>query len=321
MESVEKANVTKGVRVFVTCDLDVPIRDGQVVDTFRLDAALPALKYLQDKGAQLVLAGHLGRPDGHFVPELSTKLLVPYFKEKLGEGGFELLENLRFDPREEQNDDFFAVSLAKKADLYVNECFSTSHRAYASIIGVPKYLPAYAGLRLMKEVETLHDVIKNPRRPLTAIVGGVKLETKLPAVFALLKMADYVLVGGKLGLDWHGDVVQNLILPKDYALGEKDIGPETIAEFRRIIALSKSVIWSGPMGAYEESEFSLGTAAVIEAISTSGVYSVVGGGDTIGAIKKLKSLSVIDFISTGGGAMLKFLVGEPLPGLMALGYA
>ena len=173
----------------------------------------------------------------------------------------------------------------------------------------------------MKEVETLHDVIKNPRRPLTAIVGGVKLETKLPAVFALLKMADYVLVGGKLGLDWHGDVVQNLILPKDYALGEKDIGPETIAEFRRIIALSKSVIWAGPMGAYEESEFSLGTAAVIEAISTSGVYSVVGGGDTIGAIKKLKSLSVIDFISTGGGAMLKFLVGEPLPGLMALGYA
>lgn len=321
MMSIKDAQLTKSTRVLVRADLDVPIENGKIVNTFRIDQCLPTLKYIIDSGAKLTIATKLGSPKGTVVPELSTMQLIPYLNEKLGEGNFELLENTRFDPREEEGSSEYAQELANFADIYINECFATSHRKDATIVELPRLLKSYAGLRLTQEVETLEKVLKAPKKPLVGIVGGAKIESKKPTIDKFLELGAHVLVGGKLGLDWQGDVPEFLHIPSDYARDRKDIGEETINTYTNIVTQARTIIWAGPLGYYEEDEFMHGTATVGKAVVDSDAYSIVGGGDSIAALSKASLLDKFDFVSTGGGAMLQFLVKGNLPGLEVLGYA
>ena len=328
LKDAPAGTIKNGTKVLVRADMDVALENGKIAEKYRLDQMLPTLNFLKEKGARIMLAGHIGRPNGKPVNELSTKVLKPYFDEILGVSSFgiagtstyELLENLRFDPREEQNDPSFAQELAARADVYVNECFSTSHRNHTSFVAITKLLPSYAGLRLEKEVETLSTVIKKPARPLVALIGGTKIETKKPVIDKFIEVADYVLVGGKIGLNWQTDHTTILLLPSDYAEMEKDIGPSTIETYRRIILQAKTVIWAGPMGYFEDEKFASGSIKLAQAIVDSRAFSVAGGGDTISFLDKYGFLDKFNFISTGGSAMIKFLAGDKLPGLEALGY-
>ncbi len=318
MISLNQAPLTKNTKVFVAADLDVPLKDGSILDTYRLDCMAETLEYLVQKGASVLLAGHIKQPHGVPNPDLSTKHLSSYFAQKYPGANIRLLENLRFDLREEENDPVFAQELASLADIYVNEIFDTSHRLHTSIVGVPKLLPSYAGFHLQKTVDTLKKVLENPNRPLVVIIGGAKLESKKPAVTAFLKLADYVLLGGKIGLDWTDSRPTNLQLPIDYAQDNKDIGPQTIAKFTQIIKTARTVVWAGPLGAYEDPSFLQGTQKIAEALAVSSAFSIVGGGDTVAALKMVNQLQHINFVSTGGSAMLQFLATGTLPGLEAL---
>jgi len=321
VKSLSSAKVTFRTKVFVRADLDVPVKDGRVMETYRLECLLSTLKYLLSKKAEIVIAGHMGRPKGTFVEELSTTQLKPFFDKNLGEETYTLLENLRFDPRERENDPEFAKELAEKADLYVNECFSSCHREHVSIVGIPKLLPSFAGFHLEKEVSTLSQVLKDPRRPLIAIVGGAKLESKAPAVQKFLESCDFVLVGGKIALEYsqkNDSPNQKLILATDYVSNGLDIGPKTVAKFAEHIKKAGTIVWSGPMGLYEEGHTE-GTKSVAQAVLESGAFSVVGGGDTISDLQDLGVLDKFSFVSVGGGALLEFLIKGTLPGLEVLG--
>lgn len=321
MQILQNAAIHAGTKVFVRYDLDVPLEKGKILEKYRLDAGLDTLLYIKEKGAFPIIAGHIGKPEGFYTEELSTKALLPYFNEKLGEGSFELLENLRFDPREEQNDENHAKELASKADIFVNESFATNHRNHTSIVGIPKIIPHYAGLRLQKEVAVLDSLLKSARKPFVGIVGGAKIESKMPVITKLLSLCDNVLLGGKLSSLWSGSIPENLILPTDYLDG-KDIGPQTIEKFTSIISSAKTIVWAGPLGVYEEETYIKGTAKIGALISEltkeQQLISVVGGGDTISALEKIGNIQDFSFLSTGGGAMLQFLVEETLPGIEAL---
>ncbi|MCG2686504.1 phosphoglycerate kinase, partial [Candidatus Parcubacteria bacterium] len=208
-------------------------------------------------------------------------------------------------------------ALANLGDLYVNEAFATCHRAHASIAGIPKFLPAYAGLRLVEEVTTLRRVIENPARPLVAIIGGAKVETKAAVVKHLARIADQVLLGGKVALAEELRGLPRVVFPRDDLEG-KDIGPQTIENYCQIISKAKTIVWSGPLGIFEEPRFERGTRAVVEAVVRSSAFVVAGGGDTLAALEKFGYRDKIGFVSTGGGAMLEFLGGRKLPGLDAL---
>jgi phosphoglycerate kinase len=199
----------------------------------------------------------------------------------------------------------------------VNESFATSHRDAASITGVASLLPSYAGLRLEQEVETLSKIMMSPKRPFVAIVGGVKIESKKPVISRFLQVCDHVLVGGKIGLGWKEPVPDNLLLPSDYTQNQTDIGEQTITAFKKVLSGAGSVIWSGPLG-HCEAGFDKGTKEVALAIIDSGAYAVIGGGDTVATLNELGYLDKFDFVSTGGGAMLQFLVEGTLPGIEAL---
>ena len=320
MNPIDSANITAQTRVFVCCDLDVPIRNGRIDETYRLEAVLPTLLYLKQFTKNIIIAGHLGKPKGQVVPELSTQILKPFFDEHLGSGNYELMENLRFDPREETNDPEYARELASKADIYVNEIFSTSHRKHASIIGIPRLIPSFAGKRLILEVVTLKKAVENPKKPLVAIIGGAKVESKLPVINKFLRISDAVLIGGKLGMEWKQSIPDNMFMPKDYLEDNKDIGPETVKGFAAIIQTAKTIIWAGPMGAYEEEKYAGGTRSIAEAIVSSPAFKIAGGGDTLAALNKFGYLERFDFVSTGGGAMLEFIAKGTLPGLEALDY-
>lgn len=316
MRFLRDVNINSGSKVFVRCDLDVPLKEGKISDTFRLDAAIPTLTYLLEHKACVTIAGHIGRPEGYNAL-LSTSQLRPYFEEKLKTSDFTLLENLRFDSREEENEPEFAKELAQGIDLYVNDCFATSHREHTSIVGIPKLVPAYAGLNLEKEVASLEKVLINPARPLVAIVGGAKLETKKPAVSKFLNICESVLVGGRIALDWDLPAEEKLILASDFVSETRDIGPRSIGRFCDVVLRAATIVWSGPLGLFEEG-FITGTKSVAEAVVSSKAFSIVGGGDTVAALKELNMLNRFSFVSTGGGAMLEFLIKGTLLGLEVL---
>jgi len=343
MKSINLLNKTllENKRVLLRGDLDCPLENGKIVDSSRLDSIRDTLDYLVRRACKVVLVGHLGRPDGMQVDALRAKPVADYLKsvgydvrvsqsilgpdayeslKQLQNGQILLLENLRFDKREEENSEAFAKELSAFGDLYVNDCFSSSHRNHASFCAITKFLPSYAGLRLDKEVESLARVVSNPEKPLVAIFGGIKLETKLPAISKFLSIADYVLLGGRLGLSYEGDNNYKVLVPVDYAGDSEDIGPKTISMFQNIIRMAKTVIWNGPMGKIEHHEFLTGTREIAECIVGSKAFSVVGGGDTILALDKLNLRDKMGFVSMGGGAMLEFIEGKRLPGLVSLSY-
>jgi len=365
-------------RVLVRCDFDVPLnKKGEVADDFRIRACLPTIKYLIKHKAKIILLAHLGRPKGKRIATLSlgpvqdklTELLeLSIFKtpdcvgkvvEKAVAGleASEILlsENLRFHPEEEENDLNFAKQLVKLGDIFVNEAFAVSHRTHASIVSIPRFLPAVGGLHLAQEVKILTQIISQPKRPLVVIIGGAKVLTKIKVIKNLSGLADSILLGGvvanvfmkvksqeigesktdkeaeeylkKIDLDW-----SKIYLPIDFlprtelalvrSLPNKnlilDIGLKTAKNFAEIISKSKTIIWNGPIGVAELEEFSSGTRKIAQAIAESSGFSLVGGGDTIAALNKFGFLEKMDHVSTGGGAMLEFLAGSKLPGIEAL---
>lgn len=311
-----------GKHIFVRVTFNVPLNDqGQIMDDRRIKAALPTISWLLSQGAAgLRLATHLGRPTGP-TPSLSTQKLEPIIKKLLAKNyaRVELLENTRFDPRERLNDRSFALELMAGMDYYVNEAFPDCHRAHASIVAAAKLKPAFGGLNLMKEIAELEKLRNVPARPFVVLVGGAKVEDKLPLVEALLPIADKILVGGKVGFELTLEDPK-LVKPIDSVGGGLDIGPKTIELFKQHLGVGKTIFWNGNLGKSEDPAFANGTNAIAEFLAAQGSYRVIGGGDTVEALDLLGIFDRFDFVSTSGGATLEFLAGKRLPGLEALGY-
>jgi phosphoglycerate kinase len=386
--SVRDAEVA-GRRVLVRVDFNVPLEQGRVADDTRIRAALPTIELLRERGAMAILVSHLGRPKGEVAPELSMQPVGERLAELLGApveqapavvgedvetlaaglspGRVLLLENVRFEPGETENDPGLAAALARLADLYVNDAFGAAHRAHASTEGVAHRLPGYAGLLLEREVSELTEVVESPRRPLVVVLGGAKVSDKVGVIDRFLEVADRILIGGAMcfsffraqGIATGDSLVEEegvklaaealrkaegsaceLTLPVDLVLGEEfdaaterresdgvevpdgwmglDIGPRTAAAYAEAIGAAGTVLWNGPMGAFELEPFAAGTRAVAEAVAAAPGTTVVGGGDSVAALHEFGLAEQVDWVSTGGGASLELLEGRKLPGLEAL---
>jgi phosphoglycerate kinase len=324
----------KEKKVLVRMDFDVPNGDYS-----RIESSKETLNYLLDQNAKLILIGHKGRPEGKPSGELSLASLVEPLKQITGRdveffysligaettdkvnqmqsGQIILLENLRFDPREEANDEGFARELAQLADFYVNESFAVSHRAHASIVGVPRFVPHAAGIRMTKEIEVLSKLRENPERPLITLLSGVK-QDKLDYLEPFKQFSDKVLVSGRLP-EYLGDeykdekVVVAKLMPD-----KEDITINSIEKFEEEIAKAQTVLVAGPVGKYEEEGHRQGTQRVFTAVANSNAYKVAGGGDTEEALNVCGVKEKFDWVSVGGGAMLEYLAKGTLPGLEAL---
>lgn len=386
--SVRDAEVA-GRRVLVRVDFNVPLEGGKVADDTRIRAALPTIELLRERGAALVLVSHLGRPKGKVVPELSMRSVGERLAELLGDsvhradavvggdvetmvgalgpGEVLLLENVRFEPGETENDPALAGALSELADLYVNDAFGAAHRAHASTAGVAGLLPGYAGLLLEREVTELTAVVESPRRPLVVVLGGAKVTDKVGVIDRFLEIADEILIGGAMcfsffraqGIATGDSLVEEegaklaqealeraesseceLRLPVDLVLGERfaadaepresdgvevpdgwmglDIGPRSASAYADAIAGAGTVLWNGPMGAFELEPFAAGTRTVAEAVAAAPGTTVVGGGDSVAALQQFGLADRVDWLSTGGGASLELLEGKELPGVEAL---
>lgn len=331
MKVVSRENID-GKKVLLRLDLDVPIRDGRVVDDTRLLGACGTVEILKS-ASSLVVCGSLGRPDGR-QESLSTKNLTSDLNRIFGvsfkyvndfyiknfDNKYQLLENLRFWEGEEANDGEFAGKLADGFDCFVNESFAMSHRVAASTVGVAGILESYAGLRLADEVSHLSGLTENPARPLVAIIGGAKIETKLPVITALSRLADKVLVGGLLPKEISQRGIsfsQNVFVAKLTESG-MDVSEESLKLFEQEISKAKEIVWNGPVGNFEDKLYSSGTERVVKILMDSKARITVGGGDTISALNQFGDSKKVNWISLGGGAMLSFIAGEKLPGIEAL---
>jgi phosphoglycerate kinase len=339
LKSVLDADVT-GKKVLMRVDFNVPMQNGKITDDSRIKAAVPTIVLLKQKGAaHITLMSHLGRPDGVVVEELRTAPLFARLSELTDVANVEMLENLRFDAREESNDESFAKELAMHGDIFVNDAFAVCHRAAASTVGVAKLLPAYAGLLVQKEVEEISKAFA-PAEPALAIVGGAKFETKVPLLEKLLKTYGQLFLGGALANDMlkargvdvkeslvseaavPTDMVQDLriLVPTDFVWdGDKivDIGPDTAQHWATLMATQKFILWNGPLGIYEKGQ-TAGTDTIAAALGNSQAAAVIGGGDTEAALAKIPFDPAKVFISTGGGAMLELITAGTLPGLEPL---
>jgi phosphoglycerate kinase len=393
MASFSKASVreaeVKGRRVLARVDFNVPLEGGEVADDMRIRAALPTIELLRERGAALVLASHLGRPEGRFDPALSMAPVSKRLGEllgievtqassviegeidlhcgALGPGDVLLLENVRFEPGETRNDPKLAEALAQLGDLYVNDAFGAAHRAHASTEGVAHHLPGYAGLLLQGEVEELTRVAESPEHPLVVILGGSKVSDKIGVIDRFLEIADQILIGGAMcfsffraqGIPTGDSLVEEegvelaakaleraqgaeceLMLPVDLVLGKSfdadterresdgvevpdgwmglDIGPRSAELYAEAVAKAGTVLWNGPMGAFEMEPFAAGTRTVAEAVAAAPGTTVIGGGDSVAALRKFGLDDKVDWLSTGGGASLELLEGKKLPGVEAL---
>ena len=329
MRSIREADVS-GKTVIVRVDLDVPLENGHVTDKTRVEKGIETLRFLLDKNAKIFLISHLGRPQGKD-PNFSLTKVQPIIEELLKQkiafqpdldtkvaGQVVLLENLRFWEGEEKNDLEFAKKIAGFGQVYVFECFSVAHRTHTSVARLPKLLPSYPGWEFSEEINELETVFKNPLRPLVAIIGGAKIETKLPTITNLAKSADKVLVGGRLMFEVDkSTLAENVIVASDH-VDEKDIGPESLKIFQEEIAKARMIVWNGPMGVFEMPKFAEGTFAIARMLADSGATTVIGGGDSASAVKKAGVAKQVTHVSTGGGASLEFLEGKELPGVAAL---
>ena len=380
-------------KILVRADLNVPIENGNISDNSRLISAIPTIKTIQSLGGITILISHFGRPDGLHKEEFSLKQVVPELEkllnfpvkfsseliginvlkkiDKLIAGEILLLENTRFFVEEEMNDESFSKELSKLGDIFCNDAFSSSHRAHASTVGVSKLLPNCAGHLMKKEIDTLENVLKKPQKPLTAVVGGAKISTKLNLLLNLIKKVDYLVIGGGMantflfsnGLEIGKSLCEKklketaqriileanknkckIILPHDVVVASEfaananfsiknvrdidnsdmilDIGPSTCDKINEIFSISKTLIWNGPMGAFELKPFDKGTintSVCASKLTRNGkLISVAGGGDTVSALKKSKADKDFTYISLAGGAFLEWMEGKNLPGVECL---
>ncbi len=392
MKSIDEIEVNlKNKIVLVRLDLNVPIKNGVINDSHRIDKIIPTLEFLRKKKSKIVIISHIGRPDGKFTNELSLKPVAENLSNQLNEeidlndkNIFELskenlfssaqsqitiLENIRFYKEEEINDDIFAKQLASLGDLYVNEAFSCSHRNHASVSKIAEHINSYSGLLLKKEISALEKITYKIENPTTCIIGGSKISTKINIIKNLIPKFNSIIIVGGMANNFLKDNGQNigksifeknvgeivykirdlaikknckLVFPIDFGVGKSvdggclykkinqiedddiilDIGFETMALIEQIIKSSKTILWNGPAGYFENKNFAVGSYKIAEAISNSTkegkLYSVVGGGDTVAVINKLKLFESYNFVSTAGGAFLEFLEGKELPGIKAL---
>lgn len=336
-----------GKIVLVRCDFNIPLsQEGDILDDFRIKKTIPTIKYLIENGAKTILMSHLGDPEGKIVENLRltpiqeklTKYLslsivkasdcigkeVEKLKKEIQVGEVLLLENLRFHKEEEENDENFAGELAKLGDIYINEAFSVCHRNHASVVGITKYLSSGAGPLLEKEIEVLSQIIKNPKRPLVVIIGGSKFKDKAKVVEKFSEIADFLLLGNLVADEVKEKKIkikypEKIVFPLEDK-NSPDMSEETIRNFKEKILKAKTIFWAGPLGKIEEERYQRGTKEISQAIIESGVFSVIGGGDTVEFINKIGFIEKFNHVSIGGGAMLEFLAGEKLPGLAALNF-
>ncbi|MGU9961388.1 MAG: phosphoglycerate kinase [Candidatus Puniceispirillales bacterium WSBS_2018_MAG_OTU23] len=392
---IDKAEVA-GKTVFFRCDLNVPMIDGVVTDTTRIDRVAAGIKTLATRGARVVVAAHYGRPKGVWAKDMSLQMIAPslasaigigvtFIKDCIGsarntaiaamqDGDVMLLENLRFHAGEEQGDAGFAANLAVGIDIFVNDAFSASHRGHASIAVIAGILPSFAGSLMAAELTALAAALDQPKPPIAAVVGGAKVSTKLAVLDNLVKRVDTLIIGGGMAntflyaqgigigaslaevdmaeqarviMNTANEVGCNIILPVDVVLAKEfkaeadcriiringggaiaddemilDAGPETVAKAVHALNDANTLVWNGPMGAFEMKPFDAATndlarhAAILTQMN--GLISVAGGGDTVSALISAGIYSKFHYVSTAGGAFLEWMEGKTLPGVAAL---
>jgi len=391
-KTIDTINVS-GKRVLVRVDLNVPMKNGKVTDATRIERAAPTVAELAAKGAKVVVLSHFGRPDGKPVAEMSLRPLVEPLAAALGRpvafaedcigplaeaavaalkpGDIVLLENLRFHKEEEKNDSAFVDKLAALGEIYVNDAFSTAHRAHASTEGIANRLPAAAGRLMQAELEALEKALGTPRRPVCAVVGGAKVSTKLELLGHLVSKVDKLIIGGGMAntfLHAQGIKVGKSLCEKDLAataleILEKakrarcvvllpidivvagefkanaphrvagvqacpddqmilDVGPQSVALYQKEVGDCATLVWNGPLGAFELQPFDTGTTALAQSVarltSEGKLLSVAGGGDTVAALAHAGVEDKFSYVSTAGGAFLEWMEGKTLPGVAAL---
>lgn len=335
-------------------DFNVPIKNGMIKDDFRIRASLPTIRFLLKGGAKLILITHLGK-DG--TKDLTPVIKRFFAISKIKKDKVTFFENIRKFSGEKNNDQHFAKKIAAMGDLYVNDAFSVSHREHASVVSVPKYLPSYAGFQLENEIKNLSHALKNIKHPFLFILGGAKFETKMPLIKKYLNSANHVFIGGALANDFlkaQGYEIgkslvsktnfgirkllgnNKLLLPVDVLVksGSKlidkkvdmvkkdetilDVGKDTIKMLAPFIKEAKLVLWNGPLGKYEDVHVGEVDEKILKLVAASKAESIIGGGDTVAQVSKMKMRNKFSFLSTGGGATLDFLAHGTLPGIKAL---
>ena len=391
MRSITNEKNLNKKKILLRLDLNVPLENGQICDTTRIDKILPTLNFLLQQKAQIIILSHIGRPKGKIIKELSLKPIIKDLEKKLNvavklitenikkiknkkffdkfNDEILILENIRFYDQEEKNDLKFAKQLSTLGDIYVNDAFSCSHRSHASIYQIPKFLPSFSGLQFDLEVDALNKITHEITRPVTCIVGGSKISTKINVIKNLIPKFDNIIIVGAMAnnfIEFFGnnigksikEVNSNKIVEQIISLSKKenckitypedvivaknlngypetrgldqiifdemilDIGPKTIQKIKNIIDKSKTILWNGPAGYFENPNFANGSIQIAKKIVESNkvdkIFSVVGGGDTVSLLNNLNIVSNFNFVSTAGGAFLEYLEGKNLPGITAL---
>ena len=389
MKKIEDFKDLYQKKVLVRLDLNVPLKNNQITDTTRIDKILPTLNFLIQQKSKIIIISHIGRPKGKINSALSMVPVCEYLSKKLskkvellnqnlfqikpeeifdkGDDKIVFFENIRFYEQEEKNDEEFAKMLSKFGEIFVNDAFSCSHRAHASVDKITKYLPSYCGLQMSTEIDALKKVTSNIDRPITCIIGGSKISTKISVIKNLIpKFENIVIVGGmannfleysghKIGKSLKEDnsntIVEeilslakenkcNVLIPNDVSVGKNlddsktiktlseieeddlilDIGPKTIKLICTLLDNSKTVLWNGPLGYFENSNFATGSIEIAKKIVDlkDKIYSVAGGGDTIAVLNQAGVFKQLNFVSTAGGAFLEYLEGKEIPGIRAL---
>ena len=392
MNNLLDQNLTlKGKKVLLRVDLNVPMKSGTITETSRIEKILPTIKLLIEKEAKIIILSHIGRPKGKMVEGMSLEPISKKISEflnkevlfdknqinentiskinKISNGSIMMLENIRFNEGEEINDKEFSKKIASLGDIYINDAFSCSHRAHASIEGITKHISSYFGLQITEEINALKRITSEIKKPITLIIGGSKISTKIKIIKNLIKKFDNIIIvggmantmlkhtGSKIGKSLHEHDCENLIKEilekskayncqincpidvivsknlhgtgKNKEIGEiendemiLDIGPKTILSIKKIIDSSNTVLWNGPAGYFENSNFANGTKEIIKIITErtfeDKIFSVAGGGETVAAINKFNKFDSFTFVSTAGGAFLEFLEGKKLPGISAI---
>jgi phosphoglycerate kinase len=381
----------RGKRVLLRADLNVPVKDGKITDSTRIERLSPTIRELVEKGARVIVCSHFDRPKGRRVPEMSLRPMAEALSAtldrpvafaddcvgpeaeaaaaKLADGEVLLLENTRYHAGEEKNDPALAQGLAKLADVFVSDAFSAAHRAHASTEGVARLLPAYAGRLMQAELEALDAALGTPARPVVAIVGGAKVSTKLDLLGNLSKKVDVLVIGGAMAntflaaqgnrmgrslqeAEMHDTAREilagagkcEILLPLDLVVAAEfkphpatrtvavdsvptdmmalDVGPETVALIESRLRQASTLVWNGPLGAFETPPFDAATVAIAESAAgltnSAGLKTIGGGGDTVAALRHAGVAERMTYVSTAGGAFLEWLEGKTLPGVAAL---
>ena len=391
MKKIQDENNLSQKKILLRLDLNIPLKDSTITDSTRIDKILPSLEFLLKKNSKVIIISHIGRPRGKVNMELSMQPVCNYLQNKLNqkiklisekifdinsnllftnpEEKIVILENIRFYEGEEENDENFALILSKLGDIYVNDAFSCSHRAHASVAKITNFLPSFCGLQMNLEINALRKVTTEIQKPITCIIGGTKISTKINIIKNLIpKFENIIFVGGMANniLEYKGFSVGksikeenckkiidniftlakehscNIVFPKDVSVGKNlkdvaknkeltevdkddfilDIGEKSIKDIKSIIDVSKTVLWNGPAGYFENQNFAKGSLEIANKIVSKkkDIYSVAGGGDTIALLNKAKAIHHFNFVSTAGGAFLEYLEGKEIPGIQSLNY-